>query len=233
MTQGARPERPKVTLKLASSLDGRIATSTGNSQWISGPQAREEVHRMRAAHDAVLVGSGTALADDPLLTARTQPSPAQQPVRIVADSQLRTPLTSRLVSSLDQGPVVLAVGVDVEEDRFDDYLRKGVEIWELPIAPMGGVSVSGLLHRCLSQGIRSIFLEGGGTMAASFLKANAVDHIEWFRAPMILGGDGAPSVAALGLDLLEEATRFNRVNLRTCGPDIWETYSVAPKNDEG
>ena len=219
-----KADRPSVTMKLATSLDGRIATRTGESQWITCAESRAQTHHLRAAHDAIIVGVGTVLADDPMLTARTDPPQQVQPLRLVADSNLRTPLDSKLVLSARETPLALCVGVDVDDARFDDYLRKGVMIWETQIAPMGGVSVGGILSRCAEEGVESLFVEGGGQLAASFLKASAVDRIEWFRAPVLLGSDALASTASLGIDQLDEALRFKRLEVKTTGSDIWETY---------
>ncbi|MEM8921301.1 MAG: RibD family protein [Pseudomonadota bacterium] len=221
------PTRPRVTLKLATTLDGRIATQTGESQWITGPEARAETHKMRAANDAILVGAETALADDPELTARTDPASERQPVRIVADSRLRLLTDARLIQTLNKGPVVLAAGVDAEESAEDALIAAGAEVWRLAIAPMGGVSVSSLLSRCGQEGIDSVFLEGGGRLAASFLKLGAVDRIEWFRAPKIIGDDGRACVAALGVEALADVPQFARTTVCELGPDLWETYERA------
>lgn len=229
----ASPARPMVTLKIATSLDGRIATRTGRSQWITSPEARRQTHLLRARHDAIIVGSGTVLADDPMLTARCEPPATRQPFRIVADGRLRTPLTARLVKTATEFQTALCVGMDVEDARHDDYLRAGVEIWEIPIAPFGGVSVTGVLSRCAEEGLESLFLEGGGRLAASFLRAGVVDRIEWFRAPIILGGDAVACVGDIGVDHLNEAPRFSRTDLRACGPDIWESYELKSQDTTG
>lgn len=225
-------DRPRVTLKIATSLDGRIATSTGQSQWITGEAARHEVQKLRAVHDAILVGAQTAIADNPMLTARTDPLPKKQPVRIVADSRLRTPLDSKLITTTDQAPTVLAVGVDVDEIHYEPFENAGAEVWMLPIAPLMGVSVMGLVHRAHEEGISSILLEGGGRLASSFIRAGVVDRIEWFRAPIIIGGDGLPCVAAFGLDDLDDAPRYTSSAVRQCGDDVWETF-VQRDDEEG
>ena len=224
-------DRPRVTLKLATSLDGRIATRAGESQWITSAESRAQTHKLRAQHDAIIVGIGTALADDPMLTARTDPPTDVQPLRLVADSNLRTPLSSKLVNTARQTPVALCVGVDVDDARFDDYLRKGVMIWETQIAPMGGVSIGGILARCADEGVESLFVEGGGQLAASFLKAQCVDRLEWFRAPTLLGSDALACTASLSVDQLDEAFSFTRVDVKTSGSDIWESYVSDPSGE--
>jgi len=214
--------RPHVTLKIATSMDGRIALANGVSQWITGSESRARVHQMRAAHDAVLVGVGTVLADDPLLTARTVPPPPQQPVRIVADSTLRTPAHARLLSSQGLGKVVLATAQDVT--GYDESsITPDPEIWVVP-GEDGRVSPSRLIDRCAVEGLSKVFLEGGGQLAASFIKMGLVDTIEWFRAPILIGGDGLPAVAALGLTEMPDAPRWRTAATARIGDDTLETY---------
>ena len=214
--------RPSVTLKIATSMDGRIALSNGVSQWVTGSESRARVHEMRAAHDAVLVGVGTVLADDPLLTARTVPPPARQPVRIVADSSLRTPEHARLLGSQGLGKVVLASAVEAK-GYAANAVANGPEIWVVP-GPDGKTSPQLLLDRCAVEGLARIFLEGGGKLAASFVKAGLVDTIQWFRAPIIIGGDGLPAVAALGLSEMPDAPRWRTTATARIGDDTLETY---------
>lgn len=212
---------PSVTLKIATSMDGRIALSNGVSQWITGSESRARVHRMRAEHDAVLVGVGTVLADDPLLTARTVPLPDKQPVRIVADSSLRTSPSSRLINSSGLGRVVLASATTASDARYDNQ----TEIWHVA-GHDGRVDPKRLLDRCAVEGLNTIFLEGGGKLAASFVKAGLVDVIQWFRAPILIGGDGLPAIAALGLSEMADAPRWKSVSAERIGDDVLETYSV-------
>jgi diaminohydroxyphosphoribosylaminopyrimidine deaminase/5-amino-6-(5-phosphoribosylamino)uracil reductase len=214
--------RPHVTLKIATSMDGRIALANGVSQWITGSESRARVHQMRAEHDAVLVGVGTVLADDPLLTARTVPPPAKQPVRIVADSTLRTSSQSRLLNSQGLGKVVLASARSVS-GYASESLSESPEIWVVP-GTDGKVSPQALLDRCAVEGLHKIFLEGGGKLAASFIGAGLVDTIEWFRAPILIGGDGLPAVAALGLSEMKDAPRWRTAATARIGDDTLETY---------
>ncbi|MEL6723554.1 MAG: RibD family protein [Pseudomonadota bacterium] len=214
--------RPHVTLKIATSMDGRIALSNGVSQWITGSESRARVHQMRAKHDAVLVGIGTVLADDPLLTARTVPPPVQQPVRIVADSQLRTPAHARLLTSQGLGRVILA-SASAPQGYSQDAAQDGPDIWVVP-GETGKVSPQRLIDRCAVEGLKKIFLEGGGKLAASFIQAGLVDTIEWFRAPILIGGDGLPAVAALGLSEMKDAPRWRTAATARIGDDTLETY---------
>ena len=205
-----------VTLKIATSLDGRIALANGVSQWITNSKSRARVHEMRAAHDAVLVGIGTVLADDPMLTARTVPAPATQPARIVADSRLRTPPHSRLVESAGLGRVILA-----HEDHADiaPFERTGAETWAVG-SQEHRLDLKGLLRRCEAEGLTRIFLEGGGTLAAGFLKAGLVTEIAWFRAAILIGGDGIPAIGALGLEQMPQTSRWH-LKTRESYDDDW------------
>jgi diaminohydroxyphosphoribosylaminopyrimidine deaminase/5-amino-6-(5-phosphoribosylamino)uracil reductase len=218
--------RPQVTLKLATSLDGRIATAAGESRWITGEVARAEVLKLRAAHDAVMVGIGTVLADDPELLVRGTGAPEIQPVRVVLDRRLRIPKESRLVRTATdrrQRIVVLSTG-GWPADGGASLLGNGVEV-DL-INPAAGESEIAAVLRVLRQShsVGSVLCEGGGIVAASLIAAEVVDRIEWFRAPIILGAEGRPGVGALALSSLADAPRFKRVALRELGPDIWESY---------
>ncbi len=208
----------RVTLKLATSLDGRIALADGTSQWITNSDSRARAHQLRADHDGVLVGIGTIIADDPLLTARTVPLPQRQPVRLVADSHGRTPLNSRLVQSISMGPVAV---VTAGQDNAA-LSAAGVSVWRCG----NGIRVDAreLLRRAEAEGIASILVEGGGTLAASFVRAGLVDELAWFRAPILIGGDGLPALGGLGLGDLAAASRWRPVATERIGDDLLETY---------
>ncbi|MFT3724825.1 MAG: RibD family protein [Hyphomonadaceae bacterium] len=215
--------RPTVTLKLATSLDGRIALANGQSKWITGEAARGEVHRLRAAHHAVIVGSETVLADDPELTARTDPMPDKQPLRVVADSRGRTPASAKLFSTLEMGPVAVATLETMDLDRWPS--SHGLQFWMLPAGEgSNSVSLPELLNSAQRAGVGSMMIEGGGQLAAAFVRAGLVDRIEWFRAPVLLGGDGKPCLGELGLTTLDMAPQFVRTGVREVGPDLWESY---------
>ena len=222
MSAGAS-SRPTVTLKLATSLDGRIALANGQSKWITGEAARAEVHRLRAAHDAVIVGSETALADDPELTARTDPMPEKQPLRVVADSRGRVPASAKLFSTLEMGPVAIATLETMDLDRWPS--AHGLQFWMLPAGEgSSSVSLVEMMNSAQRAGVVSMMIEGGGQLAASFVRAGLVDRIEWFRAPVLLGGDGRPCLGPLGIETLDMAPQFTRTRVRETGADLWETY---------
>lgn len=225
MSGAETSNRPTVTLKLATSLDGRIALPNGQSQWITGEAARAEVHHLRANHDAVVVGSETVLADDPLLTARLDPMPAKQPLRVVADSRGRIPASARLFSTLETGPVAIATLETTDLDAKGWPSKRGLQFWMLP-AGEGSTSISlpAMMESATRAGVTSMMIEGGGQLAAAFMRANLVDRIEWFRAPLVLGGDGRPCLGNLGLETLNAAPKFDRTSVRELGPDLWESY---------
>lgn len=249
--------RPTVTLKLATSLDGRIATAWGESKWITGEAARLEGHRLRAGHDAILVGVETVLADDPELTARfpisahppelgdpvlssqipafedeqARQHPAdrhpknwipayagmsgevkRQPLRIVLDSRLRTPSSAKVAS----GNTLILTAAEPRPVGAAEVER--IETVEGRPAP------DAVLASLVEHGVASVLIEGGGQVAASFLRAGLVDQLEWFRAPILLGGEGRPCVAALALANLADAPKFRRLSAEPVGDDLWERY---------
>lgn len=216
--------RLRVTLKLATSLDGRIALASGASQWITGDKAREAVHTLRAAHDVVLTGSGTVLADDPAMTARPGGKPARrQPRRVVLDSTLSIPPGAALFGQPGGGPVIIFA------TRPDPLAREaletsGAEVHLVEPDAEGRPGWSGVLEALEAMGAGSVMIEAGGRIAASAIAAGVVDRIEWFRAPKLIGGDGLPAIAALGLEALASAPTFRRVKLREVGDDLWESY---------
>lgn len=225
MSAGAPSGRPSVTLKLATSLDGRIALANGESKWITGEAARAEVHRLRAAHDAVIVGSETVIADDPELTARLDPMPDKQPLRVVADSRGRIPATAKLFSTLEMGPVAIATLENTDLDANGWPSTRGLQFWMLPAGEgSASISLAAMMDSATRAGIGSMMVEGGGQLAAGFIRAGLVDRIEWFRAPILLGGDGRPCLGALELGALAAAPAFTRTQVRELGPDLWESY---------
>lgn len=213
----------RITLKLATSLDGRIATCTGESKWITSPDSRAIVHELRGQHDGVLVGIGTLLADDPLLSVRTKTPPRCQPHRIILDTHLRTP-EDAAVFSVETGRVIILCGAQADEGRKAILEGKGATILPCDLDEGGRISPSGAIERLTAAGLSSVFVEGGGQIAGAFLKANCVDRLEWFRAPMVIGGDGLPALGELGIEALTDAIRFRREGVRIVGPDVWETY---------
>ncbi len=216
--------RPRVTLKLASTLDGRIATGSGESRWITGPAARQWAHRLRAECDAVLVGGGTALVDDPRLDVRLPGLAARAPLRVVLDGRLRLPTTHDLVARAGAQATCLVTRAGGDPARLSAYAAAGVELIEVPDDAAGRLSLPATLAALAKRGVNELLVEGGGQIAAALLRADLVDRLIWFRAPKVIGGDGLPAVAELGLECLDLAPRFARQAAVPAGDDLVETY---------
>ena len=211
--------RPYVTLKLATSLDGKIALANGMSEWITGEAARAAGRKLRARHDAIAVGANTAVLDNPQLTTRIAGEP--NPVRVVFDTKLRLSPKSNLALTAKDVPVWLFS--EVTTGKVAEKLTAlGVRLIKVPISL--GVDLTTAMKILKDNGVSSLLVEGGGTIAASFLRLDAIDNLEWFRAPLILGGDGRSAIGDLNLEDLNLATRFNRVSLQELGDDIYERY---------
>ena len=209
-----------VTLKLATSLDGRIATAAGESRWITGQQAREAVHRLRAEHDAVLVGVETALADDPELTVRLEGWSGRQPARVVLDSRQRLAESCKLVATARDVPTYL-ITTTLPEPRL---VAAGVRVLQVRAVGDGRPQLHDVVEALAREGLGRLFVEGGGQVAGSFLRCGLVDRMEWFRAPLVIGGEGRPGVGALALSALADAPRLRRIEVREVGDDLWERY---------
>lgn len=212
----ARTGCPHVVLKSALTLDGRVATATGESRWISGEQSRALVHRWRAEADAVAVGIGTALADDPLLTARS-PEAHRQPTRVVFDSRARLPLDSALVRSIAEAPLIVVVATDAPDGRVEAVREAGAEV--IVVAGDGPARVAAALAELGRSEITSLMLEGGPTLAGSFLAAGEVDELRLFIAPVVLGG-GRPLLEGAGPDRIAEAQRALAVEWQQVADDL-------------
>jgi diaminohydroxyphosphoribosylaminopyrimidine deaminase / 5-amino-6-(5-phosphoribosylamino)uracil reductase len=221
--------RPMVTLKLASSFDGRIATATGESQWITGPEARRVVHALRMRHDAVMIGAGTARADDPALTVRGLGA-VRQPLRVVLSGNLDLPLDSQLARTANEVPVWLVHGDHAEPGLVSAWAGLGARLFSVPVI-RGQIDPAAALAALGAAGVTRVFCEGGGGLAASLLAEGLVDELVGFTAGLALGAEGWPSLAAMGLSLLAEAPRFMLVETRAVGGDVmhrWRRADPAP-----
>jgi len=217
--------RPAVTLKLATSFDGRIATAGGRSQWITGPQARHFVHAMRANHDAVMVGAGTARADDPSLTQRGL-GITHQPVRVVISSDLDLPLDGALAGAIAQSPLWLVHGPEAPKPVKTAWAAKGAVLIGAACSTEG-LDLTDVMHRLAKRGITRVFCEGGGQLAGGLLRSKLVDRLVGFTAGMALGGDGRASIGALNLDAISETQAFDLESLRRIGDDIMHVWNAA------
>lgn len=224
--------RPLVTLKLATSLDGKVATSTGESQWISGAPSRRLVHRWRADHDAVGVGIGTALADDPGLTARDLDGPVRQPTRVVFDGAARLPIDGQLARSARAQDVVVVAGPDAPAERVSRLRDRGVVV-EVVEGDRRGRMEAGILALG-ARGLQSLFIEGGAALAGGMIEAGVVDRVAWFLAPILIGGVSAPSaIGGAGVDRLAGAPRVTRRTVEVVGDDILVQGWLRPPAWEG
>jgi len=226
--------RPEVLLKMAASLDGRVATRTGHSRWISGPGARALVHRWRAGVDAVAVGIGTALADDPTLTARDVEVPeGRTALRVVLDPHARLPLDRALIATAHEAPVLVVAGPRADAGRVDALRASGAEVDVVPAAHGPGF-LEGALDALGRREVQSVLVEGGPTVAGALLDADLVDVLAWVVAPMVIGGDGAPTAArGIGADLIADAPRIHSPRIERLGDDVLVMGRLRPVPDGG
>lgn len=211
-------KRPLVVLKYAMTLDGKLAACTGASQWITGPEARSHVHRQRGRYRAILVGVGTVLADDPQLTCRVDGG--RNPLRIVCDTRLRTPLTAKLVRTAGETPTLLATCCQ-EAEKIAAYEAAGCQVLVLPRGKAGGVDLSALLTELGKREVDSVLVEGGASMHWSFLEAGLADRVQAYVAPKLLGGQSAKGpVGGQGFPHPDQAVRLKNTVFTLLGEDL-------------
>jgi diaminohydroxyphosphoribosylaminopyrimidine deaminase/5-amino-6-(5-phosphoribosylamino)uracil reductase len=224
-----RHARPFVHLKLACSLDGKIATRTGDSRWITGEEARVRVQELRHMSDAILVGAGTALADDPLLTDRSGKARRRPLMRVVLDADLRLSPESKLATSAREHPLLVFTSLDADERTDSALVGLGVEIVR---DPSGGRNLSNVLRELGSRSIQSVLIEGGANVAGAFFDMGLIDKVSFFIAPLIIGGRNAPSaIGGEGAQKIVEASRLKEVEITRHGTDLEITGYIS--RDEG
>jgi len=211
---------PFVTLKLAATLDGKIAAASGDSQWISGPESRALVHRWRNEMDAVLVGAATVRADDPQLTCRI--AGGRDPYRVVLDGRLRISLAAQLLRQKNPHKTIIATTAKAPAAKVRAIEALGAQVWRLP-ARGNQVAWLPLLKKLAAQGIVSLLIEGGAAIAASALKQKIVDKVAFFYAPKIIGGDGRVMIDGLAIDKMARAIQLKRLDVRQSGNDFLMT----------
>jgi diaminohydroxyphosphoribosylaminopyrimidine deaminase/5-amino-6-(5-phosphoribosylamino)uracil reductase len=209
---------PFVILKIAASLDGKIAASTGHSRWITGPAARRRVHEMRNRVDAILVGVGTVLADNPQLTCRIPGG--RDPVRIVLDRRLRIPLAARLLH--ERGKTVIVSGPLASAKKIKAIEKCGAEVWRLPLR-RGGIPLAPVLKKIAARGMMSVMIEGGAITAARALAERVVDKMCFFYAPKIVGADGLSMIAPLGVRKMGQSRQLKNLSVEKIGDDLLVT----------
>jgi diaminohydroxyphosphoribosylaminopyrimidine deaminase/5-amino-6-(5-phosphoribosylamino)uracil reductase len=221
---------PWVTLKAMLSLDGRIASDSGESRGLGGPAELNIAHRLRAEHDAVVVGLGTVLVDDPLLTVRL--TRGKNPLRVVLDTSLRTPKRARIRRGSPEAPVVFATA-SRDEDLIRSFQADGAAVWVFDPAPDGRVPLRLLLARLASEGCYAVLVEGGATVHTAFLRAGHADRVALGIAPIILGGSVAPSFARdLGRPRIADGIPIEGLRIRRMGRDVWLEGAIAGAEGE-
>lgn len=216
---------PLVTLKIASSLDGCISTKIGQSQWITGTEARAVGHFLRSQNDAILIGSGTALKDNPTLTCRLKGLEGTSPIRVVLDGKLRIPPTHKLVKTAKELPVIFFTSTNALLKKTEHVLvlqRSGVRIIAVNEDGEGNLMIVEVLRALGDEGVTRLLVEGGASVATSLLSQKWVDHIFWFRSASIIGGDGTPAIRGFGIDNLSNSVAFSRASFRQVGNDVIE-----------
>jgi diaminohydroxyphosphoribosylaminopyrimidine deaminase/5-amino-6-(5-phosphoribosylamino)uracil reductase len=211
---------PFVTLKCAISLDGKIATRTGASRWITGDLARAEVHRLRHATDAIMVGIGTVLQDDPLLTTRLPDRHGVHALRVIIDSTLRLPLQAQVAQVTADCRTLVATTSRAAPARQQQLQTQGVEILLLPAYDDGHVNLEALWHYLGTRGVASVLVEGGATLSATLLRRRLVDKVLFFVAPKIIGDDGISVIGACGVETMEQVIRFHHLTGQRLGEDV-------------
>ncbi len=214
--------RPHVALKTAATLDGRTAAAGGDARWVTGEKARRQVHRLRSWLDAICVGSGTALNDDPALTCRLRGGRhrVRDPLRVVVDTKLRLPATAKVINPDSEAGCVVACGPKPPARRRAALERAGAEVLSLPAGP-GGVDLAALLEELGSRGVTSLLLEGGAGLAWGFLRAGLIDEVYYFFAPKLIGGRDAPGmIGGAGFARMAQAVPLGRPKVRRFGNDV-------------
>ena len=225
-----RTGRPFVHLKLAASLDGKIATRTGDSRWITGPESRARAHELRHEYDAILIGTGTALTDDPLLTDRSGKKRRRQLVRVVLDETLKMSPASQLVKTVNESPVLIFAGDSAPASKSEALESAGVEVIR---DAANGRDLATIMEELGRRSLQSVLVEGGGNVAGNFLDATLVNKVSFFIAPTIIGGREAPAaVGGKGAETLAGALELQDIEISQRGRDI-EVTGYLKSKDEG
>lgn len=220
--------RPQISLKLATTLDGRIACASGDSKWVTGEAARRSGHLLRANHDAILVGAITATHDNPTLTCRLPGMLDRSPIRIIVDGRMRLPPSNKLVVDANKFPTWLFTlpASHSDSNRRNAYIKAGVEVIEIRQDKNGNPDLQMIVSVLGDRGLTRLLIEGGGVIAAAFLKLGLIDEIFWYRASKIIGGDGRPAIAGMGIEEMQETRRMSRIFLDSVGDDVVERYKL-------
>lgn len=232
-------DRPIFLLKAAASVDGRTATATGDSQWITGPDARADGHRLRLSHDVILVGRGTVARDDPALTCRLPGAADRSPIRVVVDSRLRLPLERRVFRPPLASGTWVVTGVSAEGQDKEREAKKialadlGVVVLEVATEASGRVDLTALARALGARGITRVLVEGGATLATASLRAGLVGSVMWYRGPQLLGATGLAAVGDLDNSVLAECPKLISRGVRRVGSDLVEAFDVGGASGAG
>lgn len=225
--------RPHITLKAAITLDGKIATASGSSRWVSSDESRRHAHKMRAKYGAILCGVGTVLADDPLLTARFPRAP-RQPLRIILDSHLHTPVHSKIATTARQFPTIIACTQHADAEKRAAMEQLGIEILPFSADKQERVPLMPIIEALGSRSVDSLLVEGGGEVHAAFVSARLFDRLSWYVAPKLVGGKSAPGpVGGVGAITMDQAIGLRWMSVRRLGPDLFieaEPEAASPGN---
>jgi len=216
--------RPYFSWKTATSLDGKISTTSGHSKWITEPDARQVGHLLRARNDAIIIGIGTALIDDPDLTCRLPGCREISPIRIVVDSKLRLPLTHKLVISAHQFETWIFTSKNPIPEKTTALQNAGISIFKCDESSDGHLDIKKLSQTLAKQGLTRVLIEGGANLSSSFLSHDLVDQIFWFRAPKIIGSDGLPATKCLNILTIDDTRAFTQQGTYDIGRDRLEIY---------
>lgn len=218
--------RPFVTLKMATSIDSKIATGFGESQWITGPQSRKRVHEERSRHDAILTGINTILKDDPLMTTRLD-GVEHRSLRVILDTKLQFPLGTKMSATTLQGEVWIYTSPDCDKEKKAQLEKAGLKVIEMDLSTGGRVSLPFVLEHLAENGITRLMVEAGQSVFSSFLKLKIWDRLLLFRAPIIIGHGGVDAFGDLELESLSKAPRLSLIAKEQYGDDLLEIYKNA------
>ncbi len=217
--------RPLITVKIASSQDGKIAGPKGASQWVTGPQSRARGHLLRASHDAIMVGIGTVLADNPSLDCRLPGLEDRSPIRIVMDSSLSLPLDCKLVETARKIPTWVMTTIK-GGDKFEGLCDQGVKVMTCKADKQGRIDMIDMMAMLANEGITRLLSEGGAQVNASLIRASLIDRLYWFRAPKIIGQEGLAALADMDIETVLKTKNFSLVREGRIGNDIWQEYMI-------
>ncbi len=218
-------QRPWVSLKLATSLDGKIALADGSSQWITSEWSRKRGHLMRARHDAILTGVNTVLADNPQLNCRLNGLVGQSPLRIVVDTYLRTPISSQIVQTSSENQTIIMTS-SKDNNKKEKLRHLGVDIVEVPLDKTGRINLTYVLNDLAKRGVSSVMVESGSAVATSMIQSNLVDEVYWFKANKLLGGDAMAAVGALSIKSLSDVESWELIDRQVIESDILSIFRL-------